>query len=135
LEWPTPKNVTEVQSFHGLANYYQQFISRFLDKAKPLTNMTKKGKEFQWTATVKKAFKAIKDAFRIGDMRTHFDPEQQSIVDTDASDCAIAARLQQLEDDGKPRLIACYARSMSPAEQNYDVHDKELLAIVEAFKR
>jgi hypothetical protein len=55
--------------------------------------MTKKGKEFQWTVIVKRAFKAIKDAFRAGDMRTHFDPEQQSIVDIDASDCAITARL------------------------------------------
>jgi hypothetical protein len=64
--------------------------------------MTKKGKEFQWTVTVKRAFKAIKDAFRTGDMRTHFDLEQQSIMDTDTLDYAIAARLQQLKDDGKP---------------------------------
>jgi hypothetical protein len=48
---------------------------RFLDKAKPLTNITKKGKEFQWTAIVKRAFKAIKDAFRAGDMQTYFNPE------------------------------------------------------------
>jgi hypothetical protein len=79
--------------FHGLANYYRQFISQFSDKAKPLTNIIKKGKEFQWTAMIKRVFKAIKDTFRTGDMRTHFDLERQSIVNTDASDCAIAARL------------------------------------------
>jgi hypothetical protein len=135
LEWPTPKTVTEVQAFHGLANYYRQFIPRFSDMAKPLTNLTKKDQEFQWTTKEKEAFEAIKEEFRTGDIRTHHDPERQNIVDTDASDCAIAARLQQLGDNGKPRLIACYARSLSPAEQNYDVHDKELLAIVEAFKR
>ena len=73
--------------------------------------------------------------FRHGDMRRHFNPEKPSYVDTDASDCAIGARLQQHDENNKLRLVACYARSMTPAEQNYDIHDKELLAIVVALKR
>jgi len=73
--------------------------------------------------------------FRHGDMRQHFNPEIPSFVDTDASDCAIGARLQQPGPDGKMRLVACYARTMTPTEQNYNIHDKELLAIVCALKK
>ena len=68
-------------------------------------------------------------------MRANFDSEQFSTVNTDASNCAIDARLQQSEQDDKLRLIACYSRSMTSAEQNYDIHDKELLAIVCALKK
>jgi hypothetical protein len=43
-------------------------------------------------------------------------------------------RLTQPGDDGRPRLIAFYSRKLIQAELNYDIHDKELLAIVVAFK-
>ena len=135
LDWPPPTNVTEAQSFHGLLNYYRSFIKDFSGTAKPLTELFRKDTEFNWTQRHQEAFEKLKDLFRHGDMRRHFDPERQSFVDTDASDCAIGARLQQQDDNGKLRLIACYSRAMTPAEQNYDIHDKELLAIVTALKK
>ncbi|XP_028115029.1 uncharacterized protein LOC114312935 [Camellia sinensis] len=49
VEWPTPSNVTVVQSFMGLAGYYQRFVKDFLKIAVPLTQLTRKGESFEWT--------------------------------------------------------------------------------------
>jgi hypothetical protein len=62
------------------------------------------------------------------------DPEKEKTLETDASDYAIRMRLTQPGDDGKPCPIAFYSRKLIQAELNYDIHDKELLAIVVAFK-
>ena len=63
-----------------------------------------------------------------------FDPELQTIVETDASDGAIATALTQVCTDGKIRLVAYYSRKITGPELNYNVHDKELLAIIESFR-
>jgi hypothetical protein len=47
--WKIPSSVTEVQSFLGLASYYQRFIEGFSKIAKPMTSLLEKGKEFKWT--------------------------------------------------------------------------------------
>lgn len=134
-EWPTPKCVKDAQAFHGLANYYRQFIKGFSMMAKPITKLFKKNTRFEWQKEQQDAFDGIKKLFAEGDIRVHYNSQKPCVIDTDASDCAIAARLQQPDDEGRLRLVSCYARSLSPAEQNYDIHDKELLAIVSALKR
>ena len=63
-----------------------------------------------------------------------FNPKLQSMLETDASDGAIAAVLKQLCPDGRVRPVAYYSRKLTAPELNYDIHDKELLAIVEALK-
>ena len=63
-----------------------------------------------------------------------FDPEREAILETDASDYAIGAYLAQKGNDGKMRTVAYYARKMTGPELNYDIHDKELLAIVKALR-
>jgi hypothetical protein len=71
--------------------------------------------------------------FHKEDMRKYFDLEILSQVNTDASDEAIAEVLQQKEETGKLMLIACYARSLTSTEQQYNIYDKELLTIVHAL--
>ena len=63
LEWPTPKCVKDVQKFLGLANYYYQFIEGFVSIARPLYDMMKKNKKWNWTEKQKKAFKELKGRF------------------------------------------------------------------------
>ena len=65
---------------------------------------------------------------------TTFDLERLIILEIDILDFAIRACLNQLDDDRKLKLIAYYSRKMTLAELNYDVYNKELLAIVVAFE-
>jgi len=55
-------------------------------------------------------------------------------VETDASDYALAAILSIMTKDNEIHPVAFHSRTFSALELNYDVHDKELLAIFEAFK-
>jgi len=63
LEWPTPKGVKDVQKFLGLANYYRRFIEGFASIARPLHNMVKKDKKWEWTEKQEKAFRELKERF------------------------------------------------------------------------
>jgi hypothetical protein len=134
VNWPQPKNVTEVQEFMGFANFYRRFIKGYSGVATPLTNLTKKDKSFSWTGDEQFAFEELKRRFTEAPILAIFDPEQPIIVETDASDYAIGACISQIGKDGKIHPIAFLSRKMSPAESNYDIHDKELLAIVAAFQ-
>jgi hypothetical protein len=65
---------------------------------------------------------------------THFDPYHKYIVETDASDFALGSTLSQTAEDKKLYPNAFHTREFSPANINYEIHDKELLAIVDCFK-
>ena len=134
MEWPTPKNIKGVQGFTGLTNYYRKYVDKYSDKAAPLTDMTKKEIGFHWDSTVQKAFDDLKKEFRDGDILANFDPELPGLVEADASDRGVGGVYSQKQKDGKWRPVAFYSRKLSPAELNYEIHDKELLAIVECFK-
>ena len=62
-----------------------------------------------------------------------FDLELKVILETDSSDYAIGAYVSQRTTDGKIYPIAFYSRKLLPAELNYDIHNKELLAIMTVF--
>ena len=78
-------------------------------------------------------FTTLKTAFTCAPILTHYVPNQQLVVETDASDYAIAGILSQYEPDGEIHPLAFYLHTLHAAELNYDVHNKELLAIFEAF--
>jgi hypothetical protein len=61
------------------------------------------------------------------------DPEKETTIKTDASNYAIGARMTQSRPNRKPRPVAFYSQKLIQAELNYDIHNKELLAIVIAF--
>uniref|UniRef100_A0A7N2LQA1 Uncharacterized protein n=1 Tax=Quercus lobata TaxID=97700 RepID=A0A7N2LQA1_QUELO len=59
VEWPEPKNIHEIRSFHGLASFYRRFIKGFSTLMSPITNCMKQG-EFVWTKVAAKAFNEVK---------------------------------------------------------------------------
>lgn len=134
-EWPTPKNVKDIQSFLGFGNFYRRFIQGYSAIVNALTKLTRKDIPFAWRQEQQRAFDTLKERFTTAPILVTFDPERPITVETDASDYAIGACLSQPDDNGKLHPVAFYSRSMSPAELNYDIHDKELLAIVAAFKQ
>jgi hypothetical protein len=125
-DWPTPRKIKEVQSFLGFANFYRRFIFNYSDLAVPLNALTRKENIWFWSPECQQAFDTLKAAFTSKPILTHWMPDSQLIVETDASDYAVAAILSWICRDGELRPIAFHSRSLQPAERNYDVHNKEL---------
>ena len=136
LSWPAPTTVKQVQSFLGFANFYRRFIRDFSKIVRPLTNLTRKAVAFIWSAKCQKAFETLKSAFTTAPILAHYDPDNPTVLETDSSDFAIGSILSQIDRmSGILHPIAFYSRSMIPAEMNYDIYDKELLSIFEAFRQ
>jgi len=123
-----------VQTFMGFANFCRRFIKGFSKIAKPLTDLTKKGMKWTWTPSYQDAFDKLKEMCTTGPILMHFDDTRPTKLETDASDLALGAVLSQLCEDDKWHPVAFHSRKFSLAERNYDVHDKEMAAIVAAFK-
>ena len=88
LEWPTPKCVKEVQKFLGLANYYRQFIEGFASIARPLYDIMKKDKKWEWTEKQEKAFKELKRRFTEELVLAAPDLDKKMRMEMDVSDYA-----------------------------------------------
>jgi hypothetical protein len=133
-EWPEPRKVKDIQSFLGFANFYRRFIHNYSDIVIPLTRLTRKNAPWDFSDSCRSAFNTLKKAFISAPILTHWAPDSPLIVETDASDYALAAILSTTTPDGEVHPIAFHSRTFSAPELNYDVHDKELLAIFDAFK-
>ena len=133
LDWPEPRKVKDVQAFLGFANFYRQFIHDYSAIMVPLTRLTRKDVTWNFDEKACSAFNTLKSRFTSALILSHFVPGRPIILETDASDYAIAAVLSQEADDGV-HPIAFHSRTLSAPERNYDTHDKELLAIFEAFR-
>ena len=96
-----------------------------------MTRLLRKGAAFDFDDAARSAFKKIKEAFTTAEILTHYNPALETVIETDASDFAISAIISQLHAN-IPRPVAFMSRKMTPAERNYEIHDKELLAIVES---
>uniref|UniRef100_A0A4W5QWH4 ribonuclease H n=1 Tax=Hucho hucho TaxID=62062 RepID=A0A4W5QWH4_9TELE len=134
--WPTPTTVKEVQRFLGFANYYRRLIRGFGQVAAPITSLLKGGPVLlQWSAEADRAFGHLKALFTSAPVLAHPDPSLAFIVEVDASEAGMGAVLSQ-RSGTPPKLRPCafFSKKLSPAERNYDVGDRELLAVVKALK-
>ena len=130
LEWPVPKNVKDIQAFLGFANFYRRFIEDFSGIVKPMTSLLRKDAPWKWTQAEEESFKTLKDRFTNAPVLVMPDMTKQFIVEADASDFATGAVLSQKQDDGKIHPIAFMSKSLNDAERNYEIYDKELLAVI-----
>jgi transposase InsO family protein len=133
VNWQTPSNVQGIQSFLGFCNFYRRFIPEYGKIAKPLVQLTKTGIAFQFNRKCWDAFEELKARLTSAPVLRHYDPELESMIETDASDRVLAGMLSQLHPDGEWYLVAYYSKTMAPAECNYEIHDKEMLAVVKSL--
>jgi hypothetical protein len=134
VEWPVPTTVKELQAFLGLGNYYRKFIRDYSALATPMFFLLRKDQKFAWGQEQQQAFEKLKAAFIESPVRKMFNWNAPITIETDASDYAIGAILSQPDENHNLHPIVYHSRKMIPAERNYNIHDKELLAIVDAFK-
>ena len=134
VEWDISRNVKDVQSFLRFANFYRRFIKEYSKIAEPLTSLTRKDKKFVWNAEAHKVFNELKQRFMESPILAFFDPEREVVIETDASDHTIAGVISQSDDQGRLKPLAFYSKKLGPAECNYQIYEKELLAIVTALK-
>jgi hypothetical protein len=98
-----------------------------------LTKLTKKLVPFHWRPDQKRAFTELQIAFKTAPVLAHFDYEKKIVLETDASSYVSAGVLSQYDDHGILHPVAFFSKKHSPAEENYEIYDQELGAIVKGL--
>jgi hypothetical protein len=132
--WKDPTSVKELQQFLGFANFYRRFIQGYSTVITPMTKLLRKDVSWAWKSEQAEAFKALKKAFTTAPVLAYFDYTKKTVVETDASNWASGGVLSQFNDDGKLRPVAFFSSKHTAPECNYEIYDKELLAIVKALE-
>jgi hypothetical protein len=128
-DWHVPKNVSQVQSFHGLASFYWRFVKDFSTIAAPLNNLTKKDVPFLWGDEQDRAFQELKRKLCEASLLQLLDFDKTFEIECDASGIGIGGVLIQ---EGKP--IAYFSEKLNGPHLNYSVYDKELYTLVRVLE-
>ena len=132
-KWPSPRTIKELQSFLGFVNYHQDHIKNFASLTEPLYALThnRKGKSqtLEWNDDLEATFLQVKDALVKAPVLAFPLPKGKFILDTDASNVAVAAELPQIQD-GVERVISYGSYLLTPAQRRYCITRQELLALV-----
>ena len=129
LTWEQPKSVTQVRSFLGLAGYYRRFIENFSKHAKPMTELLKKEKKFEWTPQCEESFLELKSRLTTAPVLILPDIHKDFEIFCDASRQGLGCVLMQ-----EGHVVAFASRQLRPHELNYPTHDLELAAVVHSLK-
>jgi len=133
--WAHARSVQKVQIFIGFPNFYRRFIKDSSKVCKPITETLKGNpKDFHWGREQEDVFVELQKRFTMAPILSYFYPGRRTVVETDASDFALGSVLSQYQGRWL-HLVALHSRKLNRTARNYKIHDKELLAIMEAFKQ
>jgi hypothetical protein len=124
-----PKNVTGVRSVLGLCSYYRKFVKDFSKTAKPLNELLKKEKGFEWGEIQQKAFEELKQKLTSTPVLSLPDFSKPFVIECDASGVGLGAILMQ---DKRP--IAYYSKALGTKNLTKSAYEKELMAVVLAIQ-
>ncbi|KAG1968655.1 retrotransposable element [Pimephales promelas] len=130
VDWPSPDSRKALLRFLGFANFYRRFIRNFSRLAAPLTALASPRTTFRWSDAAEAAFAKLKGCFVSAPILITPDPSRQFMVEVDASEVGVGAVLSQRSpSDDKMHPCAFFSHRLSPAESNYDIGNRELLAV------
>lgn len=133
-DWGAPRSLKDLQRFLGFANFYRRFIEGFSRVTSPMNKLLRKDTVWNWGDEQDRAFQELKQAFCDAPILSTYDYSRRTVVETDASDWAAGGVLSQYDDEGLLRPVAYFSARHSPAECNYEIYDKELLAIIKSLE-
>jgi hypothetical protein len=133
--WKPPRNATEVRRFLGFTEYYRYFIKGYSQIAQPLLDLTKKTTSWHWDNDQQKAFDELKTRMCSRLILMNPNPSKMFYLQTDASSTGAGAVLtQEVKGSKKRKPVAYFSCTFSPAEANYDIYEKEFLAVIKAVE-
>ncbi|VDI15716.1 Hypothetical predicted protein [Mytilus galloprovincialis] len=132
---PSPANVTELKAYLGMLNYYNRFLANLSHLLKPLHVLLQKDTKWSWDKEQEKAFIESKQLLKSASVLVHFESKKKLILACDASQYGLGAVLSHKMDDGSDKPIAYTSRTLTSAEKNYSVLEKESLAIIFGIKK
>ena len=133
-DWLELKKVKDIQSFLGFVDFYYQLIFNYSNIVIPLTCLTWKNIPWKFDSSCCNAFNSFKKAFTSTPILTHWISDAQLIVETNASDYALTAILFMVNEENEVHSVAFHSYTFTTAELNYNIYNKKLLVIFEAFK-
>ena len=132
--WPRElKTIKEIRSVLGVLGYQHPFIPHYADLARPLTALTKKKNPFKWTDECRTALNTLISAVTKGLVLAQPNLVSPFFLQVDVSAFATGAILTQQDERKKHRAIAFFLKTFNKAERNYDIHDRELLAVFQGL--
>ena len=134
-DWPIPTCVKDVRSFLGFGNFYRKFIPRFSTLAAPLNTLLKKDTVFQWTEETQWSFDSLKQKLTSSLVLMMPYQTRPFQIECDALKYASGAVLTQQDNNGDRHPVPFLSKAFSETEQNYDIYDRELLAIIQALEK
>jgi hypothetical protein len=134
-DWPTPSNKKEVQSFVGFINFYRRFIPGFSHHARALFDLTMKDVRFVWGLPQEDSFMKLKELITSAPILVLPNNDLPFRLEADGSSIATSAVLsQQQVDDNAWHPVTFLSKALNPVEQNYEIHDTEMLAIIRGLE-
>ena len=127
--WPTPTNVNEVRSFHGLASFYRRFVQNFSTIVAPLNAIIKKDVVFKWGQYQIKKFETLKEKLTHAPILALPNFTKTFEIECHASNVGIRVVLLQ-----ESHPIAYFSEKLRGSHLNYSTYDKELYALVRALQ-
>ncbi len=140
--WTTLQNPTQIRQFLGFTGYYRYFVPNYSKIARPLLDLTKKTMIWNWGPSQEKVFQELKDRMCTSSVLTQPDFERRFFLQTNALAYSVGTILSQegktstsLAKCQKPILhpIAYYSAMFTPTERNYDIYERELLAMMKSL--
>lgn len=138
MNMPKPKTVVELRRFLGTLNFYRKFVRNAAQLQALLNEFLRNSKRndkrpIPWTAETEQSFEQCKNSLASAALLVYPNENTAMCLTTDASDIAIGAVLEQVQEE-ELRPIAFFSKKLSSAQRNYSAYDRELLAIYEAVK-
>ena len=98
--------------------------------AVPLNNLLKKDTPFEWTNDAQHSFNELKQCLTSAPVLMMLDQTKMFQIESDASKYASGAVLTQLDSNCNQNLVEFLSKTFNETEQNYEIYDRELLAII-----